>query len=82
MDQQREAPPGTIAVVQEPPPPPTYDTLGFTAWLVLFVLVLAYEWWASRTGRQTLSQTVQRGPRWFRWSLGISFAVLLVRLFV
>jgi len=61
---------------------PTRDHLGLVVWGVLFAIVAGYELWATRTGRQTLSQTVQHGPRWFKVTLGMGFCVLLWHLFL
>ncbi len=55
---------------------------GMIMWAIVFALVLAFEIWAGATGHQTLSQTVWKGPRWFRWLLGTGFIVLLVHLFL
>ncbi len=61
---------------------PSHPTLGYWFWGILFLAVAVYELWAVITHHPTLSQTVQRGPRWFKWALGVGFIALLGHLFL
>ena len=54
---------------------------GMVMWGLLFLAVAIYEAWAVFTHHPTLSQTVQHGPRWFKWALGLGLIGLLVHLF-
>jgi hypothetical protein len=51
-------------------------------WAALFIATLAYEIWAIWTKHLTPSQTVRKGPRWFKWALGIGLCGLIWHLFV
>lgn len=67
---------------EDPPLPDPTTTPGLWMWGLLFLAVVAYELWAVVTHRLTLTQTVRRSRRWFRWSLGLGFLTLLWHLFV
>lgn len=68
-----------------PEPPPVQDLRPtYWAWGVIFLAVVVWEIVAvlSKYRLPTLSQGVQRGPRWFRWGLALGFAGLIYHLFV
>ncbi len=67
---------------QPPPQPPNPQLVGMWVWGLLFLAVAIFEAWAVLTKHRTLSQTVQHGPRWFRWAIGVGFVVLLGHLFL
>ncbi len=54
---------------------------GMVMWGILFLAVAIYEAWAVWTHHPTLSQTVQHGPRWFKWALALGLIWLIVHLF-
>lgn len=72
--------------IDAPPPdvPPSRSEqfAGYWLWGALFLAVLIFEAWAVLTHHRTLSQTVQHGPRWFRWAMGIGLIALLGHLFL
>lgn len=51
-------------------------------WGLLFLAALLYEVWAIWTHHRTLSQTVQHGPRWFKWLIGAGLVTLILHLFL
>jgi hypothetical protein len=65
-----------------PIPQQTYPyNPGMVMWGLLFLAVAIYEAWAVVTGHPTLSQTVQHGPKWFKWALALGLIGLFVHLF-
>jgi len=68
--------------VLEPDAVPNPQLLGMWVWGLLFLAVAIFEAWAVLTKHRTLSQTVQHGPRWFRWAIGVGFIALLGHLFL
>lgn len=54
---------------------------GMWMWGALFLAVAAYEAMALILGWLTLSQTTQRAPRWFKWSLALGLVALMIHLF-
>lgn len=65
-----------------PPPATPSETYGYWMWAALFLAVLVFEAWALATHHRTLSQTVQHGPRWFKWAMGIGLVALIAHLFL
>jgi len=68
--------------IADVPAGPVIDQPGMVMWIGLLLAALAYELWAIHARRQTLSNVVRRGPRWFQWLVGGGFAFLLWHLFV
>lgn len=66
----------------EPPPLPSQQTTGYVMWGLIFLAVAIFEVWAIWTHHRTLSQTVQHGPAWFRWAIGVGFLALLGHFFL
>jgi hypothetical protein len=54
---------------------------GYWMWGALFLAVLIFEAWAVLSHHRTLSETVQHGPRWFKWAMGLGLVALLFHLF-
>ena len=54
----------------ELPEVPILDHPGMVMWIALLLAALAYELWATHAKRQTLSNVVRHGPRWFQWMVG------------
>jgi hypothetical protein len=76
-----------IAQLEVATPPPEVPAanpqlLGMWVWGLLFLAVAIFEAWAVLTHHRTLSQTVQHGPRWFRWALGVGLIALIGHLFL
>ncbi len=57
------------------------DHTGTIMWIVLIIGVMLYEAIALLRGKQTMSQAVQRGPRWLKWFVGGGIVWLLWHLF-
>ena len=55
---------------------------GYWMWALLFLAVAIFEAWAIWTHHRTLSQTVQHGPSWFRWVMGMGLIALIAHLFL
>ena len=55
---------------------------GYWMWGVLFAAIIIFEVIALLTKHRTLSQTVQLGPRWFKWAMGVGLVVLIAHLFL
>lgn len=64
------------------PPAPNPQLPGYWMWAAIFLAVAIFEAWAVLTHHRTLSQTVQHGPRWFRWAMGLGFLGLLAHFFL
>lgn len=67
-----------------PAPPPAQDLRpSYWAWGAIFIAVVVWELvaWLSKK-MPTLSQGVQRGPRWFRWAMALGLSGLIYHLFL
>ena len=65
-----------------PDPAPNPQLAGYWMWGLIFLAVAIFEVWAVLTHHRTLSQTVQHGPRWFRWAMGLGLLGLLAHFFL
>ncbi len=63
------------------PTPVVIDHAGTLMWLLVIGAVILYEILALATGHQTMSQAVQRGPRWLKWLVGGALVWLIWHLF-
>jgi hypothetical protein len=72
--------PDCLASLPDPVPLPDPQLPGYWLWGAIFLAVAIFELWAIWTHHRTLSQTVQHGPAWFRWALGLGLIALVVHL--
>ena len=55
---------------------------GRVTWGVVLGSVATYEIWAVSTHHETMSQSVQHGPRWFKVSVAVGLGALSVHVFL
>ena len=68
------------AIAKDDPYSPTTNT-GRVGWALVLGTAATYEVWAVSTKHQTLSQSVQHGPKWFKVSLGVGLGALAFHMF-